>query len=161
MTSVPEQEYPSWDAFWAEVAPELVRTETIRGVKVEIPSNLPLSFDQRMAAAASEVAIRALLAEIFGTDVLDKWTKAGMGHLELQVVLTWAVANGQGRATGYREAYDLVRNAGKAPAPANREERRAAVARKPAAPRPSAATGGRSKPTSSASTTSTRKRSAS
>jgi hypothetical protein len=143
----------SWDAFWAEVNAGDAPTETIRGVTVPVPNDLPLGFQQRMNElrdSSRDEDIQALVALVFGPGVLNQWIAADMGAREFKVVLAWGIANGGGKPTSFREAFELVTAAeveGKAPsAQPNRAARRAATSSR------SSATGGRSRPTSSAST---------
>lgn len=151
----------SFDAFWAEVA-RSGRTTVIRGVQVPVPTDLPLAVEQRISdlrESSAEEDVAELLAMLFGGDVLDQWRDAGMGLIELQTVMTWALAQASGQDMAFAEALELVRSGGgegKPPAPAgpNRAARRATPRK------PSARTGGRSKRTSSASTGSVRKTSA-
>lgn len=146
----------SFDAFWAEVSGGA--TETIRGVVVAVPTDMPIAMEMRITQlqeSGSEQDIRELLSLLFGDDVLDEWTEAGMGMRELQTVLTWGIAHASGKPLTFQEAYDALAAAedaaeGKAP---NRAARRAAQSK------PSASTGGRSKRTSAVSTASTRARS--
>lgn len=145
MTAPQEQvdpaEHESWDAFWSEVK-RAKPVEVIRGVTVEIPTDLPLSFARRLddlSDSDKEEDFQALVSELFGHDVYDQWVDAGMGVLEFQVVLTWALASGTGKPISFREAYDVVTQ-GKGPdrlAP-NRAQRR----RKNASKRASKGTGG-------------------
>lgn len=118
MTTAPElpvddQEYGSWDDFWAEVEQrETPATTVIRGVRVPIPHDLPLRFDRRLEqlqGSTSEADVRALLTDLFGADVLDAWVEAGMTSREFRTLLRWAVANGRGTAMTFREAYEAVR----------------------------------------------------
>ncbi|MFI8104702.1 hypothetical protein [Streptomyces sp. NPDC086023] len=148
----------SWDAFWAEV--NGAGTETIRGVEVAIPTDLPLVMVQRLDALSaedSEEAFREMVGMLFGDGVLEAWTDAGMGLMELKTLIAWGTANAEGTRIGFREAYERVlqgeaESEGKAP---NRQARRAAAK---SAPRPrSATTGGRSKATSRGSTATGRK----
>lgn len=150
--------HETWDAFWAEVSGG--RTEVIRGVEVAVPSDVPMALEQRVDELRDSDAkedLAELLSLLFGQDVLDQWMDAGMGMLELQTVLTWAMAQAGGRDLTFAEALEMVRSgdAGKLPGPKgpNRAARRATGA--PA--KRSAAGGGRSKPTSSASTGSARR----
>lgn len=142
----------SWDDFWVEVGAQ-ARTETIRGVRVTVPTDLPLRVvvrAEQLAASTSLDDVRELLVDIFAADVLDAWTDAGMGALELRTVLAWASAHGSGKPITFAEALDVVRGAdqGEAPAPVppNRAARRA-----------TSRIGGRSKPTSPANTGSHRR----
>lgn len=144
----------SWDAFWAEVNAGDAPTEVIRGVTVRVPTDLPLGFQQRVNELRDSTAdedVQELVALVFGAGVLDQWIAADMGSREFQVVLAWGIANGGGKPTSFREAFELVTAAaaeGKAPsAQPNRAARRAATNSR------SSATGGQSRPTSSASTT--------
>jgi hypothetical protein len=146
----------SFDDFWAEVQAETTaKTEVICGVEVLVPSDLPLGFSIRLnelQESESDEDVRELVALLFGEGALEDWMDAGMTGRQFQTVLAWGVARAQGQAITFRQAYDIVSAAeeGKAPVP-NRAARRAAVRQR------SAATGGRSKRTSSASTGSARK----
>ena len=143
----------SFDEFWARVSGGA--TETIRGVTVQVPTDLPLIVDQRVGELQNSSRledIQELLGLLFGADVLDQWIQAGMGLREFQVVMTWGLARAGGSELTFQEAYDLVQQgagAGKqlAPTGPNRAARRSQ----------SAAGGGRSKRTSSASTATARK----
>lgn len=145
----------SWDDFWAEV--QGAGTETIRGVEVPIPTDVPLILEQRLKALQdeqSEDALREMLGLLFGPTVLDQWIEAGMGVMELKTALAWGMAHATGTKVSFREAYEQVQAAeageGKAP---NRQARRAA-----SKPR-STSTGTPSRRTSNASTASVRGRS--
>lgn len=148
-------ESQSWDAFWGEVSKG--RTEVIRGVAVEVPTDMPLILEQRVQELqeSSDISdVAELLSILFGKDCIEQWRQAGMGLKEFQTVLTWGIAHANGRDMSFAEAYDLVLNGegeGKAMAPPtpNRAARRSQ----------SASGGGRSKPTSRASTASAQKRS--
>ncbi|MEU1554008.1 hypothetical protein ABZ517_14985 [Streptomyces scabiei] len=145
----------SWDEFWAEVSPG--RTEVIRGVEVQVPTDMPMIVTRRIEELQNSSAledVQELIGLLFGADVLDRWIEAHMGLKEFQVVMTWGLAHASGNPLTHREAYDLVQQgagAGKqlAPKGPNRAARRSQ----------SAAGGGRSKRTSSASTATSRKRS--
>ncbi|MFD3929684.1 hypothetical protein [Streptomyces sp. NPDC058614] len=143
-----------WDEFWAEVSGG--RTETIRGVQVTVPTDIPLAMEQRineLQDAEDEDSFAELIALLFGTDALGAWREGGMGLRELKTVLAWGIAHANGQDMTFAEAYDLVMQeeagGGKTPAPKgpNRAARRAQSTR----------TGGPSKPTSRASTGSARK----
>lgn len=141
-------EEQSWDAFWDEVAAKR-RTETIRGVTVTVPADLPLFFPMKLQQAwdsDSEEDFKALVADLFGADTLDAWIEAGMGMQEFQTVLAWGMGQGSGKGTTFAEALEMVRSGQGKAEPANRAERRR-----------SAGTGGPSKRTSNASTGSRRK----
>ena len=146
----------SWDDFWAEVG-RVPRTETVRGVAVPVPTDLPLRVvvrAEQMADSTDLDDVRSLLLDVFGDDILDALVDAGIGAMELRTLLAWATAQGSGRDVTFRDAYEMVTAAdggvgeGKAPAPVpvNRASRRA-----------TSGTGGRSKPTSAANTGSHRR----
>ena len=140
----------SWDAFWAEVSG--ARTEVIRGVTVQVPRDVPFGFEERLqelSESSSREDIADLVESLFGAETFAAWDEAGMGLQELQVVLTWGMAQASGRDLSFREAYEMVLNGaeGKAPSGQNRAARRSQ----------SKSTGGQSKPTSRASTGSARK----
>ncbi|HET6356098.1 hypothetical protein [Streptomyces sp.] len=149
----------SFDAFWAQVSSS--GTETIRGITVKVPMDVPLALELRikdLEQSESEDDIRELIALLFGDDVLDRWREAGMGLLEFKTVLAWGMAHATGTKVTFQEAYEAVlaeeAGEGKAPSGQNRAARRKTA--KKAAPSPrSASTGGRSKRISAASTAST------
>lgn len=141
----------SWDDFWAGVTD--ARTEVIRGVEVRVPSDIPLGFQERVSALDEDSGgpeFEAMVEILFGEGVYGAWVEAGMGAIELLTAVTWGTLQGTGRDVTFREAYEAATDPGKAPAPPNRQARRAAS--KPQ----SASTGGRSGLTSSASTASRR-----
>lgn len=154
----PADGHETWDAFWAEVSGG--RTEVIRGVEVQVPTDMPLVMERRieeLRESEAEEDVAELVSLLFGGDVMAAWIDNGMGALEFQTVLTWGMAQAGGRDLSFEEALELVRSGdgeGKQAGPKgpNRAARRAGA---PA--RRSAAGGGRSKPTSRASTTSSRK----
>ncbi|MFH9013963.1 hypothetical protein ACH4C6_21610 [Streptomyces sp. NPDC017943] len=153
----PAADHETWDAFWSEVSDG--RTETIRGVQVRVPSDVPLAMERRLeelSDSQDEKDVAELIALLFGADVMDQWIEAGMGALEFQTVLTWGMAQAGGTDLTFAEALDLVRKGageGKTVGPKgpNRAARRAAPAKR------SAAGGGRSSATSRGSTTSARR----
>lgn len=133
-------------------------TETIRGVEVRIPTDVPLAMDQRikdLRDSESEEDIHELVALLFGDDVLGQWIDNGMGAMEFKTVLAWGMAHAAGTEVSFMEAYEIVRaeeaGEGKAPSGQNRQARRAASKSR------SASTGGRSARTSAASTASRQK----
>jgi hypothetical protein len=146
--------HETWDAFWSEVSSG--RTEVIRGIEVRVPTDMPLVMERRideLRESEAEEDVAELVALLFGEDILEAWIDAGMGSLEFQTVLTWGMAQAGGQDISFAEALDLVRNGGGegkqvGPKGPNRAARRATGA--PA--KRSAAGGGRSKPTSRAST---------
>lgn len=148
--TAPEQ---SWDDFWTEVSSG--RTEVIRGIEVQVPSDVPLILERRIIElqdSEREEDIAELISLLFGTDCMEEWRQKGMGLREFQTVLTWGIAQAGGTEMSFAEAHELVKKgegAGKAPTPPNRAARRAQ----------STTTGGRSKRTSNANTTSARKKS--
>ncbi|MFF9844611.1 hypothetical protein [Streptomyces sp. NPDC013740] len=147
------RKHESWDDFWTRVTGG--GTETIRGVEIQIPTDVPLAMEQRLKAledSESEDDIREMVGLLFGADVLDRWAENGMGLLEFKTVLAWGMAHAGGAKVTFQEAFDIVlaeeAAEGKAP---NRAARRAV------SKRPSGGTGGPSKRTSSASTSSARR----
>lgn len=146
----------SYEAFLAEAFAG--GTETIRGVEVAIPTDVPLAMEQRLRDlrdSESEDDVREMVALLFGADVLNTWRDNGMGLIEFKTVLAWGMAHASGAGVSFMEAYEAVlaeeAGEGKAPSGQNRASRRAAQKK------PSASTGGRSARTSAASTASRRK----
>ncbi len=144
----------SWDEFWTEASGG--RTETIRGVEITVPTDIPLAMEQRMAElreSEDEESFAELIALLFGVDALSDWRSNGMGLRELKTVLAWGVAQADGQELTFQQAFELVQreeaSAGKPAGPKgpNRAARRAQ----------SKSTGGPSKRTSSANTASARK----
>ena len=150
----------SWDDFWAEVSGGC--TEVIRGVEVRVPTDMPLGYEDRLARRGdlgehSKVEeFESLVAPLFGEGVFPQWVEAGMGTVEFLTVITWGMAQAAGRDLSFDEAYEIATSddPGKA-AGANRATRRAAM--KTASSGRSASTGGPSRRTSPASTTSARR----
>lgn len=141
----------SWDAFWAEAAPR--EQVEIRGVTVQVPTDMPLGVEQRIEELQDSTAledIAELVSLIFGADCIEPWRKAGMGLREFQTVLTWGLARAGGRDMTFAEAFALVEEGG---TPGKAGPNRAARRQR------SAATGGPSKRTSSGSTASARSKS--
>ncbi|MFC9847796.1 hypothetical protein ACFWFF_01600 [Streptomyces sp. NPDC060223] len=151
MTARTAAKEQSWDDFWAEVSTG--RTEVIRGVEVQVPTDVPLILERRineLQDSEREEDVAELISLLFGTDCMEQWREAGMGLQEFQTILTWGIAHASGQEMSFAEAYEIVKKGeGAGKAPPNRAARRSQ----------SNATGGRSKATSSASTTSARKRS--
>jgi hypothetical protein len=120
-----EEQFSSWDAFWAEAqrrqlaARGLSPTVTIRGVEVRRPADLPIRFEQDVAAAEvadDDATFQLLLEKLFGVDVFTAWISAGMGRLEFRVIFTWALANGKGRPFTFEQAFEAVRASMEPPA---------------------------------------------
>lgn len=138
----------SWDDFKREVFGD--RTETIEGVRVKVPTDVPFGFEERLADLSSSSAqddVEELTAALFGEGVLDQWIDAGMGVMGLMTVLTWGMAQAGGQTEfTFQDAWNALNSddPGKAlaPQPRNRAERRERSRR----------TGGQSKQTSSGST---------
>jgi len=149
--------HESWDAFWQEASGG--RTEVIRGVEVQVPTDMPLVMEKRieeLSDSEAEEDLAELIAMLFGEDVLGAWIENGMGAREFQTVLTWGMAQAGGRDISFGEALELVRSGGGegktlGPKGPNRAARRSAPAKR------SAAGGGQSRRTSSGSTGSARK----
>ncbi|WP_329423984.1 hypothetical protein [Streptomyces sp. NBC_01268] len=139
----------SWDDFKREVFGD--RTETIEGVTVRVPTDVPFGFEQRLADLSTSSAqedVEDLVTALFGETVLDQWIEAGIGTIGLMTILTWGMAQAGGqRDFTFQDAYAAIMSddPGKALVqPQNRAARR----------EQSRATGGRSKRTSPASTAS-------
>ncbi|MCM2394363.1 hypothetical protein [Streptomyces albipurpureus] len=139
----------SFDAFWEELTGGS-RTTVIEGVTVPVPVDLPLGFGERftaLQASESDEDAAELVALLFGQAAADQWlAPPKIGTRKLMTVLLWGMAQAAGEDLSFAEAYERLRTqagTGKAP---NRQARRAAQKK------PSAGTGGRSRPTSSAST---------
>lgn len=108
----------SYEAFWAEQLGE-VQYETIRGVRVEVPRDMPLrllrQIERQANADASLDVVQAMAAALFGADVIGRWVEAGMGMKEFQVVIRWGTEHAKGNPVTWKQAFDLVEEAGKAP----------------------------------------------
>jgi hypothetical protein len=133
------------------------RTEEIGGVTVRVPTDVPLILQdlaENLSADSKVDDFNEVVGLLYGDGVFEQWLSNGMGASELMTALMWGMLQGSGRDVTFMEAYELVLSDDPGKALANRAQRRAA-----SKPR-SANTGGRSRPTTSASTASTRKRSA-
>lgn len=149
------------DAFWVEQTaqgtPVRIMGEVVR---LPAPGTLPMDLERRLnnAEADDEEGGKALLGEVFGDpDLPQRWETAGMSGRRFQMLLVWALANGQGRPVTQQQALEVVdrrmrgEGDGAGEGQPNREQRRAAAKRTR-----SGGTGRSSKPTSPASTTSAR-----
>jgi hypothetical protein len=114
-----EAEFQGFDEFWDETLRQEAAehghapTETIRGVTIKVPQDLPLRYEQksqRLKDSSDDRAFADLLAELFGVDVLDVWREAGMGAREFRVILAWGLSHGKGKPITFREAYEVVRS---------------------------------------------------
>lgn len=149
----------SWDQFWAEVSGS--RTEVIRGVEVKVPTDMPLNFEERigslsdLSATSRPEDFEPLVSPLFGDGVFHQWYEAGMGAREFLTAVTWGFAQASGKDMSFAEAYELATGGDPGKALGNRQARR--TAKKAASKQPSASTGGRSRPTSSGSTSSARR----
>lgn len=151
-----ETDHQSWDQFWQEIG-GAARTETVRGVTITVPTDLPLSIQARLdAAIEDEEQVQSLAADLFGPGKLDELIAAGVGAQEFVTLVAWAIAQVERPDLTFREAWEQVQaqreraRAGNLPGPANRAARRASTTR-------SATGGGPSKRTTAASTGSARK----
>ncbi|MFE6079968.1 hypothetical protein [Streptomyces virginiae] len=141
-----------FDAYWAEISN--TKTDTVRGVTIRIPTDIPMAVEQRLAdlqESSREEDLVELITLLFGVDAdaFDTWKNAGMGAMEFQVLVIWGMSHAGGSPMTVAEAHEAVVQAtaeGKDPAGPNRAARRAS----------SASTGGRSKPRSARTTGSTR-----
>lgn len=154
-----------WDQFQAQNTRE---TTTILGVEVEVPSDVPLYFDElqrRMSqsqadseSAEARALFEEMLALLFGEGTLDQWqeTRLLTGKM-LRVLTTWGMRNANGMRTSFDEAGKLMLDAEKAeaegkPAGPKRAPRRIPAVTASSTTRGSGKTGQRSKPISRAST---------
>ncbi|MEU9865483.1 hypothetical protein AB0D99_31905 [Streptomyces sp. NPDC047971] len=133
------------------------RTEDIEGVTVRVPTDVPFLLQdlaESLSADSKAEDFDEVVTMLYGDGVFKQWCDAGIGPVGLMTALMWGMVQGSGRDITFTEAYELVTSddPGKALA-SNRAARRAA------SKSPSASTGGRSKRTSSASTSSARTRS--
>lgn len=107
------ERYASWDEFWAEIeGAEEVHTETIRGVKVRVPTEVTVRFARRAELLQDSTRmedITSLLGDLYGQEVLEAWIDAGMGMLEFQTVLAWSIARVTGEPLTFRQALERVR----------------------------------------------------
>lgn len=152
---VEPEEIDDFLAFLAEQDPTEVEVTTIYGVKVEIPRDVPLLFNQKLialdAGQADDDTVRELVEILFGSDIYNGWVLAGMTDRQFAIIFTWGMANAKGKRTTFAEAKKMLEESEAEERPTNRAERRAAVR-----PRGSA-TGRSSKPTSRANTSSPRR----
>ena len=108
MTTTPDVEVvEDFDAFWAAKRADQPHTR-IRGVVVPIPMDLPLALVAQMqgATVASEDENKAILAEVYGADVIETWISRGMGAREFFVVLTWSFLRGSGTDISFAQAVE-------------------------------------------------------
>lgn len=88
-----------FDAFWAEYSESAPRQHVlVLGEKIDIPFDVPLELEQRMTAAdtSDRQALANLLQEIYGEDVLERWTAKKMGVKQMAILVTWTLMRVQG-----------------------------------------------------------------
>jgi hypothetical protein len=121
-------------SYWASRPGKPAETKTIIGVAVKVPHDVPLRFNDDVAeriGSSDPDSVKFLLEGLFGSDPLEQWVANGATGEQLQVILAWGMANGQGQPTTFAEAAEIVEKArerdaaGKAPVPLNRAARRA------------------------------------
>lgn len=151
-----------FDAFWAEQNRQGVRLDNVFGMTVELPPQLPLRFQvqaQQVEGSEELDDVQGLVEILFGRDVVEQGIERGMDVEQFGVLLLWGSSNAVGQRMTLAEARDEYARQdaeqGKAQAPANREDRRAASRAK--AGGSSSSTGRRSNATSTRSTGSARK----
>lgn len=125
-----------FEAFWAQHrADENPEYKRIFGVRVAVPTDIPLSFEDtldELKDSDRREDMARVLEILFGVDALDQWKAAGLTGKQFRVLLAWATANAYGKPTSFAEAVELVAKAdakkaedeGKA-VPLNRAARRA------------------------------------
>ena len=137
-----------FDAFWTGKKAKQPHTR-IRGVVVPIPMDLPLALVAQMqgATVATEEENKAVLAEVYGEDVIERWIRLGMGAREFFVVLTWSFLRGSGTDISFEQAFERAEEIMRAMG-------EAAPAAKPTKAKPRAKTGKASRTTAAATTSS-------
>ncbi|MBF8186319.1 hypothetical protein ITP53_11275 [Nonomuraea sp. K274] len=119
--------YDSWDEFWSEVeAAEERRTETIKGVEVEVPRELTVRFARRaelLQDSSRMEDVTSLLADLYSKEIVEQWIDGGMGLPEFQTVLAWSIAHASGKPMSFREALASVKNLHQAKAEAGGKAR--------------------------------------
>ncbi|WP_405018175.1 hypothetical protein OHV05_15410 [Kitasatospora sp. NBC_00070] len=128
-----------FDAFFAEQDTARPRAELVLySRRYTLPDSLPLMFTlqmERLQSSEDPDDVRAILRTLVGVDALDHWAEQGMTDRQLGVVLIWAAANvrtpgsvSMARASELHDQQSTAKAQGKAqaaPAPQNREQRRA------------------------------------
>lgn len=127
-------------AFWAQHG-KPSETKRILGVDVVVPTDVPLSFEDRLdelQESNSREDLETLLEILFGEGTITQWKANGCTTAQYRLLLAWGMLNAQHGPTSFEQAAERVANAekaaaeGKAPAP-NRATRRAAASSKTAA----------------------------
>jgi hypothetical protein len=153
-----------FDAFWAEYSNRERPKVKIRGELVDVPFDISLELAQRIekADAQDAEALMGLIGELYGPDIMDRWTQAGMTTREYMLILAWSLMRARGVDVGFAEVADQLAQINPAdlgkerpPAPAKPLE---PIAKTKTRTTRSASTGRSSSPTSRVSTASTRKR---
>lgn len=126
-----------FDAFFAEEVDKGKRPQqpvTVCGKTYILPDSLPLMFTlsaERVQQSQSIDDVRKMLAPLFGRTALDDWADGGMTDRQFRIVLMYSAANVRSPGSLTMEAaarihdeQEAAKDAGKAPTPANRAERR-------------------------------------
>ena len=137
-----------FDAFWSSYRP--AQTIVVLGQEIEVPTDLPVE----LALGAGQLdtsdlgGLQRVLGDIYSGETVDAWVDAGIGAMQMAVILAWTLAHIQGEPISFADALERCQSQGKAPAP-NRATRRAATRSRSSAP-----IGRPSLPTSAANTAS-------
>ncbi|MFG1997877.1 hypothetical protein ACGFNU_01865 [Spirillospora sp. NPDC048911] len=161
---VEDERYDDFDAFWAEQRRHTGGHQIkVFGELVTLPSELPMDVEWRLEAIrdlpAGEVRaeIEDLVGLLYGDGVLDRWRAHGITGQQFQVLLVYGMARASGREVSFEETLAEVARAdqgGNVPFRTGRGRPDGPDRRSSATS--SRSTGGRSRPTSSGSTGSTR-----
>lgn len=131
-------------AFWVEHrASQKRENKRILGVEVEVPHDIPLSFEDTINAlseSGSREDLGKIVKILFGSDILDQWLDRDITRDQFQVIVMWAMANAGGRPTTFAEAAQLNADAEAKKAQAAAEGKAVPINR--AARRASSKTGG-------------------
>lgn len=148
-------ETEDFDAFWSAQDRKPTTLRNVFGVDVTLPPSLPLRFEveaRKVQDSKGEDDTKRMVAILFGDDAMDTWTERGMDIEQFAVLLMWGTSNTRtpGSMT-LTEAREIIAT------------RTASLGKETPDPATtsggaSAATGRRSKQTSSASTGSRKKR---
>lgn len=103
-----------FDAFWAEYS-ETAPKEKVRflGELLSVPFDLPMELEQRMTMAnmRDKVELASILEQIYGQDVLERWTQKKVGAKQFAVLVAWTLMRVQGGNMTPHEVAESMKNA--------------------------------------------------
>lgn len=89
-------------------------TKHVLGVDVEVPTDIPLLFEDKFRELADSKKVEhfaELLVMLFGAGTYDQWKANGITESQLRILTVWGISNANGRPTTFAKAVEIVTQA--------------------------------------------------